>query len=521
MKIQDLPIGLTIIREFFMIKKIIVLSSCTIMLACQTTSDTASTRKPASTQDLFTGAEKILTDVQDANQFNAQNCPAFIDKATEYLYKAPANYFIPKTEDERQLFKAKGQDLINTIFMVRTKLRERFQDFDAKGELSFECTQKMREAFRYIRFTEEYVLDWLYREKVLTFKETPILTNEAPATWTNPKFANFKLQTGDLMMIRGKAYVSAMIARIADEEGNFSHLALVGEDSAGHQYVVEALIQYGVIITPLEKWRKAQDARVVLFRQRDPALAKRAGRVMYDHAKEALDKGSGIRYDFTMNDNDYTSMFCSEVGKYAYDKASNGKLILPKFRSQITKFKGSDYPKSLGVTANTLFAPYDMEVDPRFDFVAEFRYYPLLNQVRMQDAVFQSIYDWMIQKKYTFHPSLWIDGKALLGKAVRQIGLEKETLPTYMPIPTIKTTLKFEGVATPLQNNIYAKSDEFLKRNGYLPSFEDLMGFNDEYRKKDCILQEQASHVDPYEQPSNRVLESSKFHAYFYGPSCE
>lgn len=500
-------------------KKSVLLAGLAVLAACQSPQkpqESSTFRKPASADDLFEGSRKVLSDVGNPQVFNSGTCSTFVNDMTDYLYHLPADYFVPKNPEEVAKFKAQGVELVDTIFKIRVKLRERFQEFDSRNELTDACTQKVREGIQYARFAEEYVLEWLYQNKVLEFVKKPIMTNERPNTWTNSRFEGFELKTGDAMIIRGQSYVSAMIARIGDEEGNFSHLAIVGEDSKGNKYIVESLIQKGVIVTPLEKWRQQEDARVALYRQPDEALGKLAGRKIYNQAKAALDKGAAIRYDFAMDDDDSRSMFCSEVVGYAYDKASDGKFIIPKFRSRVTKFEGTNYLKSLGVTKMTLFAPYDLEVDPRFDFVAENRHYPLLRQVRMQDAVLQSMYSWMIDKKYVYNKSFGHMSKAYAAKFLRQFGFLKDTLPKYMPMDSIKTNVQFQAVAMILEKNIYAKEEAYYKEKGYLPSFTDLMAFNEQYRKEDCdkqILWEEAHKGKVYR--GQMPKKESEFHWFF------
>lgn len=507
-------------------KKSVLLGLSLVLASCQSPmkpQEISAFRKPASADELIEGSRKVLSDVGNPQVFNAGTCATFVNSMTEYLYNLPADYFVPKTPQEVEKFKAHGVDLVDTIFKIRVTMRERFQEFDSRNELTPECTAQVRNGIQYARFAEEYVLEWLFQNKVLEFAKKPIMTNERPNTWTNARFEGFQLKTGDAMIIRGKSYVSAMIARIGDEEGNFSHLAIVGEDSKGNQYVVESLIQKGVVITPLAKWREQEDARVALYRQPDAALGQAAGRKVYNQAKAALDKGAAIRYDFAMNDDDYSSMFCSEVVGYAYDKASDGKFIVPKFRSNVTKFEGTDYLKSLGVTKKTLFAPYDLEVDPRFDFVAENRHYPFLRQVRMQDAVLQSVYGWMIDKKYVYSKSFSHSSKAYLAKFLRQFGLLKETLPKYMPMDSIKTNVQFQVVAQILEKNIFAKEEAYYKEKGYLPSFTDLMAMNEEFRQKDCAKQElwiKAHEGRVFRGPMPK--EESEFHWFFTsGKSCK
>lgn len=499
----------------------IILSSL-VFVACKSSflksDETASYRQPASSQELIAGSQKVLHDISNSEIFNAHTCAKFVGDVTNYLFYLPADYFIPKTPAETERLKTQGPQVMDTIFQIRVVLHEKLQQFDASHSLSKDCIHKMREGFQYARFAEEYLLEWLHTNKVYDFQFAPILSNTKPHTWTNPQFAGFDLQSGDVMLIRGKSYVSAMIARIGDEEGNFSHLAIVGEDKTGRKHVVEALIQYGVIVTPLEKWRQQQDARVALYRQPDTVLAKMAARNIYDKAQEALrSRAKGIKYDFAMDDSDYSTIFCSEVIRYAYDMASGGQFMIPKYRSSVTKFEGLAYPRSLGVKQKTLFAPYDIEVDPRFDFVAEYRYYPLLRQVRMQDAVMQSMYSWMIENKYEFHWAAPHSLKAYFAKLVRQFGVAKDTLPKYMPMESIKTNVQFETVAAALEDNIYAKEDEFYKKKGYLPSFQDMMAINDQLRRQDCLAEQEwrQKHISTPEN-SSTASAPSKFHWFFY-----
>ncbi len=479
-------------------------------------------RKPANTEELIQGSQLVLNDLLNPRVFNASTCASYAEKIVSYMYSLPADHFIPKNRNELELLKSRGPEVIDTIFQIRLTLRNRFQEFDNEGSLTRECTERTRQSLNYARFAEEYLLDFLYQQKVYVFKKTPILVSEKPSTWANPEFENFELKTGDVLLIRGKSYVSAMIAQIADQEGNFSHLAIVGEDSKGQKYIVESLIHLGAIVTPLEKWRQQEDSRVGLYRHKDQKLAQKAGRNIYDkvaHGKKSL------RYDFAMDDSDYSSLFCSEVIRYAYDMASGGQLLVPKYRSTVSKFKNTEYPRSLGVTKSTLFAPYDIEVDSRFDFVAEYRFFPLLRQVRMQDAVLQSVYTWMIEKNYTFEFAPAHSIKAYFAKFVRQFGIAADTLPTYMPMDSLKTNVQFAAVATALEKNIYAKEEQFYKENGHLPSFQDMLAMNDDFRKKDCVLYQEylKERRESLGKRDAQPKVRSSFHWFFSSPkkTCE
>lgn len=473
--------------------------------------NTSINRKPTSTTRLVEGSINLLNELKNPSVFNSASCAEYINRVTDYMYSLPADFFMPKNQEETDLLKTNGLKILDNIFQMRVLLHEKLQEFDSNSDLPQACVLKIREGFQYARFTEEYILDWLYTNKVVTFSKQPVLVNQQPSTWTNPKFSDFQLRTGDVMLVRGKSFVSAMIARIGDEEGNFSHIAIIGEDNNGKQYVVEAIIQYGTIVTPLEEWRNGEIARVALFRHPDAKLAKDAGKIIFAVANTAIEEKKGIHYDFSMNDEEYSKWFCSETVRYAYDKASKGKLIVPKFKSTLGKFKNAQYPKSLGIDRNSLFAPYDIEVDPRFDFIGEYRFFPLLRQVRMQDAVLQSVYSWMIDKKYSFHWSTKLTVKTYLAKLIRQFGMAKDQLPTYMPNNTLKTTLQFQAVAEALQSNLYKKEKLFKEKNNYLPSFKDMLSINEEYRVADCKLSKE--HKVPQQ---GKDLDLTKFHEFFH-----
>lgn len=449
---------------------------------------------------LNAGIDKVYGDLANEKVFNPTTCPDYINSVTDFMFKQPADYFIPKTLDQIAEFKKNGDTMIKKIFLIRLRLRDRMIKFDQAGNLSDTCILKVREGLQYARFTEEYLLEWLVHNKAITYKKTLILEGPEPFVMRNPEFPDLRIHAGDVFLIRGKSIVSAMIARIGDEEGNFSHVAMVGQNDKGELFVVESLIQYGVVTTPLEEWRKVQDARVALYRYRDPEVAAKASKMIYAWAQ------GHARYDFAMNDDDYQEVFCSEVVRYAFDEATVGKVKLPKYRSHVSKFKGGAYPKSLGVNGTSLFAPYDLEVEPSFNFVAEGRHYPLLRKVRMQDSVLQSVYGWMIDKGYVFYNSAWVTTQAYLGKGLRYLGFMDEEFPTYMPLKTMKSVVQFETVADALEANLEKKEDEYYKAKGYLPSFMDMMVWNDEFRAKDCQMFKDGN--------------KSAFHGIYRGDKC-
>lgn len=461
----------------------------------------------------------IKRDISSPDLFNAQNCSSYIYNVTQTVRDIPTDFFRPRTpRDIVDLVKI-GPQILKDLFSIRVALRERMIEFDQQNKLNQNCINAVRAAIRYVRFSEEFLLEWLVSRKVYANKITQILSPEAPYTMKNPKFSNTELKTGDLMIIRGKSYVSALIAQIGDEEAQFSHLAIVAEDSSGVKYVVEALIQKGVIVTPLNQWIKGEESRVSMYRLPDEILARKAGRKIYDYVVNKDKSGQHIKYDFAMDDSDYSRIFCAEVVRLAYDLASDGKFLVPKYRSQAKKFIGTDHFKKLGVKQYQLFAPADIEVDPRFEFVGEYRYLPLLRQVRMQDAVLFSVYNWMIEIDYHFKDSAMIKAKSVIGKTGRQFGFFKDKLPSYMPTSTLEYMLQVEVVAEALQKEIYAQESAYYSKTGHSYTFTDYMKIIENKRKQDCYL---SKYSKATASPIDRLMmksDKSEFHWIFNSTS--
>lgn len=472
--------------------------------------NTATPRFPTSTTDFFSGIDQLTEEFKNPNIFNAETCFNYIDERTTTLLNLPTEYFYPKNASEKAMMREKGPQYLQKIFNLRVTIREHLKKFVRDNTMTSKCLNALRESFQFIRYSEDFLIEWMVQEKMYSKDSPAILTNQFPYTLASPQYKNFKLEAGDIMIVRGKSYISAMIARIGDEESNFSHLAIVSKDAKGELYITEALIQYGAVQKKLSDWVKDQDARVALYRHPDRQLAERAARKIHDHVAGLKAAGKPIKYDFAMDDEDSSTFFCSEVGKVAYSLASNKKVILPYYRTQTTKFAQTNFFEDMGIKKGSMFAPSDMEMDPRFELVAEYRFLGLLKQVRLQDSVLQSMYSWMSHKNYDFHDDLVVKGKAMLGKIFRMFGLLADKFPTYMPPKTLETIMKYETVATALEKNIYSIDAEHVKNHGYSLGFKDMLKIHEDFRYKDCISE--LSNRDVYQKEGNGERVTSQFH---------
>jgi hypothetical protein len=141
------------------------------------------------------------------------------------------------------------------------------------------------------------------------------------------------LHSGDILVSRGGAPTSALIARGNDYPGNFSHIAFVYVDPGTHiSSIVEAHIERGVVVSTVEQYLTDKKLRVMLLRLRsdlpqltkDPMSPHKAAEQAYTRATT-----EHVPYDFEMNYKDHRKLFCSEVASAAYEPLRHHPLDRP------------------------------------------------------------------------------------------------------------------------------------------------------------------------------------------------
>lgn len=196
------------------------------------------------------------------------------------------------------------------------------------------------------------------------------------------------VHSGDVLLSRGGAPTSALIARGNDFPGNFSHVALVHvEPGTGRVRLVEAHIERGVAIATPGEYLRDRKLRVLVLRPRadlpavaaDPMLPHRA-------ATDALARAEAgrIPYDFAMDWRDPTRLFCSEVAAAAYRRLGVGLWPAP---SQISSPGLRRWLGALGVRHFETLEPSDLEYDPQLRVVAEWRDPEALREDHLEAAV--------------------------------------------------------------------------------------------------------------------------------------
>jgi hypothetical protein len=211
---------------------------------------------------------------------------------------------------------------------------------------------------------------------------------DEPSATPSAALHGVTLHSGDVLLSRGGAATSALIARGNDFRGNFSHVALLHvEEGTGRVRLVEAHIERGVAISTPDEYLGDRKLRVLVLRPRadlpaiaaDPLLPHRAA-----SAALARAEAGRIAYDFAMDAQDPTRLFCSEVAAQAYRGLGVGlwpavsRLSDPGLRRWLG---------ALGVRHFETLEPSDLEYDPQLRVVAEWRDPDALRKDHLDNAV--------------------------------------------------------------------------------------------------------------------------------------
>jgi hypothetical protein len=224
----------------------------------------------------------------------------------------------------------------------------------------------------------------------------PVLVSgkEEPSATPWAGLLGIRIHSGDILVSRGGAAASALIARGNDFPGNFSHVALVHVDPKTHlASIVEAHIERGVAVSSLEDYVRDIKLRVMVLRLRadlpalaeDPMLPHRAAGYALGQARQ-----SHIPYDFAMDFGDSGRWFCSEVASAAYARQG---VRLWMGVSHISSAGLRRWLAGFGVRHFATQEPSDLEYDPQLAVVAEWRDLEALRADHLDNAVTEAMLD--------------------------------------------------------------------------------------------------------------------------------
>lgn len=350
---------------------------------------------------------------QSLNQIDLR--PETMEAELERMYQFLLNAD-PSTFDLQEI-SSNAESIIRSAFRLRLALRERVLQWTQEGRITDRSMAAIRNILRAGRYLEDTIgesvepqLQHLTRRNqegyALPFQGlSPIVL-----TPDNKNFGYWDFKAGDLILMRGSSPVSAAIARVTSVASQFSHVGMVHVDPAtGGKYLVEALIETGAHIVPLDKELSSSIARMVVYRPVDEALGLRASTFAYEKVSESLASGRRIRYDFSMNFADPERLFCSELVSWAYESVSARTFRIPLHRSKIA-LKNRDFLRRITIadSTNDTFAPGDIDLDSRFRVVAEFRDFKRTETSRVDDLILDRIFQWMETENRVLDEKRWM-----------------------------------------------------------------------------------------------------------------
>ena len=214
-----------------------------------------------------------------------------------------------------------------------------------------------------------------------------VRTSDEPSQTPLAPLLGVEIHSGDILVSRGGAPTSALIARGNDFPGNFSHIALAHVDPTTHLLkIIEAHIERGVAISSPEEYLKDKKLRVMVLRLRadlpmilqDPLLPHKAATIAMEHALSRH-----IPYDFSMDYQSPDKLFCSEVASAAYREVG---VTLWMGLSHISSPGLRQWLADFGVEHFETQEPSDLEYDSQLRVVAEWRDTETLRKDHMDNA---------------------------------------------------------------------------------------------------------------------------------------
>jgi len=282
--------------------------------------------------------------------------------------------------------------------------------------------------------------------------------------------------SGDILVSRGGAPTSALIARGNDYPGNFSHVALIYiDEKTKNVFVIESHIERGVAISSLEEYFKDKKLRIMILRLRSdlilnaPMLPHKAAEYSFNEAKK-----KHIPYDFEMDINEYEKQFCSEVASSVYKKFG---ITLWSGLSTISSKGTRSWLAAFGVKYFETQEPSDLEYDPQISVVAEWRDPETLYKDHMDNAVTDVMleeadsgkvlsYDWYL---------LPIGRIMKLYSTILNLFGSEGPVPEGMSAEAALKNVDYSDTHDQIKSKLIILADQFKAQKGYTPPYWELV----------------------------------------------
>jgi hypothetical protein len=295
-----------------------------------------------------------------------------------------------------------------------------------------------------------------------------------PSATSQASILGMTVHSGDILISRGGAPTSALIARGNDYPGNFSHVALVHvDDKTGKVSIIESHIESGVGIASIDDYLRDTKLRIMVLRLRadlpqimaDPILPHKAALAALAEAQ-----ARHIAYDFEMDFENPDKYFCSEVASAPYgDLGVNLWMGI----SRISSLKLRNWLAALGVRHFETQEPSDLEYDPQLRVVAEWRDSDLLYKDHLDNAVLDAMLEGGDSTK-----TLDYDGYMLpFARILKAYSVFRNIFGSIGPIPEGMSATaalrvdRFSRKHLAIKRELIRLANEFRTEQGYSPLY--------------------------------------------------
>jgi hypothetical protein len=302
--------------------------------------------------------------------------------------------------------------------------------------------------------------------------------DDEPSATPAAQVLGVRIHSGDILVSRGGAPTSALIARGNDYPGNFSHVALVYVDEETRAAsLVEAHIERGVAVASLPAYLRDTKLRVMVLRPRaelpalvaDPLLPHRAAAGAWAEARRRH-----IPYDFAMDTADHSRMFCSEVVSAAYARFG---VTLWMGLSHVSSPGLARWLAAFGVRHFETEEPSDLEYDPQLAVAAEWRDAETLRADHLDNAVVDAMLEGAEAGERLPAPLALLP----LARLAKLYSAALNAFGAVGPVPeglsatAALRTRTFTDLHHRIRERLAVLADEFRGRTGYYPPYWELV----------------------------------------------
>lgn len=411
------------------------------------------TRMPqSSVNEIYNLLAKIEKDIEDPKVFNRDTAIAYIKSLTEGSYELTTKDLYPDSAAERAQFAETRSDWVDRLFRIQLLLRDKMFEYHEKTPLTDNLIAAFRNANMYLTYAQDFVLmEWATTQDLRAHKD--MFVAEFPITTKNPKFKNFKLAAGDVILVRGDSFISATIARSGDYLTNYSHVAMVIQDPNGKLSVAEALMEKNLVTYSIDEYLGLEKlSRAVVLRPKSPALGKAAAlagfKIIDDDLKAPVRKVFDMMMDPSKND----KIYCYELVKLAYE---TNKVKIPAFPMTFKKaMAGNSFYRGMGSNVEIGAAPDDAFFQPEFDVVMVHRDPTKIKSDWAFDVAASSLFEY-INERYDYKKNLANETIAKIALFIKNdLNMKVPGVPSGVPAEVIALIMQHKNLAISLQADL-------------------------------------------------------------------